>query len=275
MANSTSNDDEREGRATAAGASARTDGLQSLSTGLRIIEFFARHDQSFGVTQVANALGLPKARVHRYLSTLRNLGYLIQDQSSEQYRTGWSLYILSQDVRHNFSMARAARPFMESVCGETGMTIVLSTYTEREFVVLNFVAPPSPLELGLRPGSRFALNAGAQGKIALAFAAGEVLDSFLDQPLTAYTPETITDAAALHAEVGEIRARKWADAPDQLFLGVNAVAVPIFSYRGHLVGALAAVGMTSALPSPPPDSVVEALGRSAGELSQLLGFDQG
>ncbi|MCI4661648.1 MAG: hypothetical protein MRY63_07500 [Neomegalonema sp.] len=151
------------------------------------------------------------------------------------------------------------------------MTIVLSTYTEREFVVLDFIAPPSPLEMGLKPGSRFALSTGAQGKIALAFGKTEMREEFLDAPLPASTPKSITDNDHLRRQITQVRRRFWADAPDELFLGVNAVAVPLFGQGGRLVGALAAVSTTSALASPPPQSVIEALNANARKLSRLLG----
>lgn len=249
------------------------DGLQTLTLGVRIIEFFARRSEPCGVTQVANALGLPKARTHRYLTTLRDIGYLVQDPDTERYVAGWGLYILSEDVRHHFSMTRNARPFMEEACQAVGMTIVLSTYTETEFVVLDFVAPPSPLEMGLRPGSRFQLNAGAQGKIALAFGEAGLLERMIAAGLTQATPQTLVDPDALRTEIDAVAAQGWADAPSQLFAGVNAVAVPIFGYRRRLVGALAAVGTTTALPSPPPQRVIEALRAAAMGVSQSLGFE--
>lgn len=248
------------------------DGLRTLSLGIRIMEFFAQRSEPCGVTQVANELGLPKARTHRYLATLRDMGYLVQDPDTERYSAGWGLYILSQDVQHHFSMTRNARPFMERVCREIGMTIVLSTYADSDFVVLDFVAPPSPLEMGLRPGSRFRLHTGAQGKIALAFGQEGLLEQMISAGLTRATPQSIDDPGTLRQEIAEVAERGWADAPDQLFNGVNAIAVPIFGYRGRLMGALAAVAFTSALPSPPPASVINSLRSAALGVSQSLGF---
>jgi len=246
-------------------------GLQSLTTGLVIVEFFARREEPIGVTAIAKALGLPKAKIHRYLTTLRDLGYLTQDPGDERYRAGWGLYVLGHDIRHNFSMVRLARPAIEAACRRIEMTIVMSVSTGSEFVVIDFAAPPSPLEMGLRPGSRFPLNSGAQGKIALAFGESSVFDEFVARPLEKMTQSTVVDPAALAEEIESVRERGWADAPDQLFLGVNAVAVPVFGPAKSLVGAIAAVGMTSALASPPPPDVVGVLKSAADDISQRLG----
>jgi len=248
-----------------------SNGLRTLALGLRIVEFFARRTEPAGVTEVARSLGLPKARTHRYLATLRDLGYLMQEEANERYRAGWGLYILSQDVRHNFSLTRSARPIMESLCREVGMTVVLSTFAEHEFIVLDFVAPPSPLEMGLRPGSRFPLNCGAQGKIALAFADDGVLEAYIASGLSKDARHAVVAPDLLREEIARIRARGWADAPDGLFMGVNAIAVPVFGHQGKLAGAIAVVTTTSALASPPPPPMLDALNAAARTLSAALG----
>lgn len=145
-------------------------GLLKAVLGMRIMEFFARRTEPAGVTEVAKALGLPKARTHRYLATLRDLGYLMQEDPSDRYQAGWSLYILSQDVRHNFSLTRSARPMTRCLMPAGRHDRGAVHLHHQPIIVLDFVAPPSPLEMGLRPGSRFALHCGAQGKIALAYA---------------------------------------------------------------------------------------------------------
>lgn len=246
-------------------------GLRTLALGMRIMEFFARRTEPAGVTEVAKALGLPKARTHRYLATLRDLGYLMQEDPSDRYQAGWSLYILSQDVRHNFSLTRSARPIMDALCRQVGMTVVLSTFTDHEFIVLDFVAPPSPLEMGLRPGSRFALHCGAQGKIALAYADDALLENFIAAGMPSATPRSIASADKLRAEIAEVRKRGWAEAPDELFMGVNAIAVPVFGHDRRLAGAIAAVTTTAALASPPPAPILDALNNAARTLSAALG----
>jgi len=254
-----------------AASDGRTDGLQTLILGLKIIEYFARQTEPVGVTQVANALSLPKARAHRYLSTLRDMGYLLRDPATDRYKAGWGLYILSQDVSHHFALTRFALPVMEALRDEIDKTVVLSTYSGTDFVVLDFVPQRSPLEMGLRPGSRFKVNAAAQGKIALAFGDDDLLERVIGEGLGKLTDRTVDDPEALRDQVARIRERGWADAPDELFPGINAVAVPIFGQGHHLLGALAAVSTTVAMPPPPGAELVAAIQAAAGRISQALG----
>ncbi len=247
-------------------------GLQTLATGIMILETLSRRDEGIGVSQLAREIGMPKAKVHRYLTTLRDLGYLEQDPANDSYRAGWGLYLLAHDTQAHFSLTRRARPIMTRLSEAVQLTVVLSTFTSEDFVVLDFVVPPAPLEMGLRAGSRFPLNSGAQGKVGLAFGPAEWRKGFLDRDLPAVTKATITDPATLSAELDDVRTQGWAAAPSQLFVGINAVAVPVFGHDEMLAGALAVVGLNSALPSKPGEKLVSALKGAANELSRSLGF---
>lgn len=246
--------------------------LQTLETGIEILEVFARRDTSVGVSQLAREIGLPKARVHRYLSTLREMGYLEQDPETDSYRAGWGLYLLAHDTQAHFSLTKRARPIMTRLSQKVQLTVVLSTLTPTEFVVLDFIVPPAPLEMGLRAGSRFPLNAGAQGKIGLAFGPADWREQFLSNKLPAITVETETDRTRLAAEIETVRDQGWAAAPSQLFIGINAVAVPVFGHDQALAGALAVVGLNSVLPVNPAPELLRALKSAAKELSREIGF---
>ncbi|SDV46136.1 DNA-binding transcriptional regulator, IclR family [Chitinasiproducens palmae] len=238
---------------------------------LRILEVLAERGEECGITSLAEAIGVPKARVHRHLGALRQRGYVTQNPSTSRYRIGWRLFLLGQRLVKQFDVVGLARPVMEELRDEVGQTIVITTFTDKEVVVLDLVRGRSPLEILLHPGTQFQFHSVAQGKVALAFGAPERLDALLEQALVACTPHTIVDPERLRYEIQLVRQRGWAEAPEEVFLGVNALAAPLFQEDGSLFGAVAVVGSIHYLPARADPATVEAVKNAASRISQMLG----
>jgi DNA-binding IclR family transcriptional regulator len=74
--------------------------------------------------------------------------------------------------------------------------------------------------------------------------------------------------------LADIRRRKvsWANSP--LLPGVDAVAAPVFDYRGKLAAVICAVGRTEAMRTDWSSPVVKALDEAARDLSHRLGHTE-
>ena len=251
----------------------RSDAVPTALISLNILEALARADGPLGVSDLARQLDYPKARIHRHLAGLKEHRYVTQSPSNHRYTIGWRLYLLGRQLSVRFDVLTIARPLMEQLRDEVGQTVVITTFSENEVTVLDFVPGRSPLEIGLRPGTQFPLNAVSQGKVALAFGPPHLLPRLVSHPLVASTPRTITDPAKLTDEIALIRQRGWADAPEEIFTGINAVAAPVYRDGGQFFGALAVVGSVHYLDSPPPPEIVASLRRAAATLSESLGYD--
>lgn len=246
-------------------------GTPAAIVSLQVIEALADVPEGLGVTQLGQRLGMPKARMHRHLVALRDNGYVAQDSDTSVYRLGWRLYLLGQACTRHFDVMTLAKPALEKLREAVGQTIVIARASDREIVVIDLLRGTAPVEISLRPGTRFALNASAQGKVVLAFGPSQGLADVLAEPLAAPTPRTITDAERLRSEVELVRRRGWADAPEELFTGVNALAAPLYQRDGALFGTIAIVGSIHYLPATAIAAHVEALLETARTISAALG----
>ena len=70
----------------------------------------------------------------------------------------------------------------------------------------------------------------------------------------------------------DIRARRLSRVRGALLPGVDALAAPVFDYRGELVAVLCVVARSESAVSRWDGPVAGALRDAAGELSSLLGF---
>ena len=224
------------------------------------------------MSDIARDLGISKARAHRHLRALMQHGYALQDPETERYEIGVKLMTLGETVRHRFDVLTATRPEMGRLRDETGQTVTVSALVEDAIIVLDLLQGRTLVEFGIRPGSTLDFHASAHGLVVLAYGPPHLLERVLAHPLKAWTPSTLKSHAALIAEVERIRQQRWATAPDQLLIGVNALASPIFDHRNEWRGTIAIVGSTQFISPRPAARQLALIVDAATEASRRLGW---
>jgi DNA-binding IclR family transcriptional regulator len=243
-------------------------GLASVDLVLSLIELLAEAPRPCRLTEIARDLGISKARAHRHLRSLMKRGYVRQDAESERYEIAIKLMTLGDAVRERFDLLAAMRPQMSRLREQTSQTVTASAFIDGAVVVLEFLHGRNLIEFGVKPGARLDYHATAHGLLALAFGPPELLPTVAKGPLKAWTSATITSEDGLVAAVEQVRRQGWASAPDQLMLGVNALAAPVFDHRGDWCGGLALVGSAQFITDPPAqqqlDEVLAAAAAASG-----------
>ena len=225
-----------------------------------------------GVTEVARRLNLSKPRAHRQLRALVQNGYARQDGRSEGYEIGVAMIRLGEKARDSFSVMGAIRPVMSPLRAATGLAVTASALVGDEVVVLEMLQGAKLIQFGVRPGSKLNLHASAHGLVSLAFSPPQLLEATLAGPLPAWTDATLTDPAAIRAEVERVRRRGWATAVDAVQVGVNALAAPVLDHSGLCHGAVAIVGATQFIPADPSPEQVNLIKEAGAKASRSLGW---
>jgi DNA-binding IclR family transcriptional regulator len=246
--------------------------LESVDLILRLLEHLAGSREARGVTEVARALGISKARAHRHLRALVQRGYARQDARTDGYEIGVKVLALGESVRDRFDVAGAIRPVMGPLREATGLAVTASALIENAVYVVDMLQGRTLIEFGIRPGARLDFHASAHGLIALAFGPETLLASILETPLKSWTDHTITDPEAVRAEVEAVRSQGWATAVDAVQIGVNALAAPVFDHRGDWRGAVALVGATQFIPGRPGAELIAQVKDAAADASRRLGW---
>ena len=150
--------------------------------------------------------------------------------------------------------------------------MVTGTLFKDKLLILEVMRGRTPISLGLKTGALLDLPSSAQGRIALAFGPSELMQRALAGPLPAHTRKTIVSHAKLSEEIKRVRMQGWSSAPDQLVLGMNAIAGPVFQHDGTLAGMLGVCGLTQFVPHPPPAELIDQLTTACWRASRKLGF---
>lgn len=245
---------------------------QSTVAAFAILEELARHDEASRVTDVAATLGMPRARVYRYLQTLMQLGYVQQNPETERYRLTLKLFHLGQAIADGTQLTSVARPVMMQLRDRVNQTITLSIPEEGGMRVIDIVRADTPVQIITRPGTLMEFHASAQGKVALAW--GE--EGYRERVSAAIArgDEAMgeRDEAWLEDVIAQGRKTGWAVAPEETLPGLNAVSSPIFDSAGTFVATITVAGSVKEITATPSQDYIDAALEAARDISGHLGL---
>lgn len=244
----------------------------TLDLALRILDHLAAQGAPVALTAIAQTFAASKSTVYRHLSALARHGFVRRDARTGRYAIGVKLMVLGETSRGNFEIVGVAREALLRLRDATCQAVSLCALLDDDLVVLDLMHGRSVVEFATRPGTRLALHASAHGKVWLAFGPEGLLQKVLAGPRVAWTQHTITDAKVLAGEIAAVRKRGWATAPNQVIMGVNTLAAPVFDHRGVLVGSIAIVGSTQFIAPKPAPAQIAMVIEAARIVSRDLGW---
>jgi len=120
--------------------------VHSLAKGLEILSAFSEGEM-LGNQQLVSLTGMPKATVSRLTSTLTALGYLRVDPRTRKLLMGSRLLGMGVSVQRKIGLQRLARPLLERLSADTGLSLTMGTRDRLGLVVLEAIRPPAETRL--------------------------------------------------------------------------------------------------------------------------------
>ena len=213
-------------------------GMQSLRSGIHILNEFSHVSGELTVTELANRLGMPKSQVSRMLAALREEGWVVQNPATRAYSIGIAAYAAGTRFINSNRLTAEALPILRSVVDACGFTSTLSVLEGARPLYLLQVDGSISADFGSRVGSYFPYNATAPGKLLSAFAEEELRGEIFRRGPARFTPHTIVDAAKLRKQLRLIREQGYAVSVGERSIDVGAIAVPVFGAADNFVAAM-------------------------------------
>lgn len=209
-----------------------------------VLMYFAeQRAATLGVTEVATALGLSKAAVHRILTSLRGHGLIELDEATRRYSLGIGAMKLGMAYLERIDVRTVARPELTALSERTMETATLSVRSGWTRSYIDQVTPRRELIMSVTLGVPYPLHAGASSKAFLAFLSDEEIDHYLAQPaLEQFTPATLATPPRLRREIEEIRARGYASSIAERQPGAASVAAPILDQNDRPIAVMSVSG---------------------------------
>ncbi len=217
-------------------------GAQALRRGLSLLDIVAERP-GLRFSEIADRSGLTKATAHRMLSTLVEAGLLRIDERGQSYHLGFRLFEMAHRVWDQFDLRSAAEPELERLRELAGETVRLAILDGDDVLYVDQREAPQTVRLGNGVGARASAFASGAGKAILAHLDPLTREQLLNRlRLTRFTPNTITDRAALAQQLDLTKARGYSVSFEEQNVGVSSVAAAILDHRARAIGAVAIVG---------------------------------
>jgi len=214
--------------------------VQSARTLFDIVDYVKDRD-GVTVTEIADDLGYAKSTVHRHLTTLKEMGYMIEESD------GFYIGLRFLDVGHSARVRQKgydmAKEKVEEIARETSerAQFIVEEHGEAVYIHRAFGERAVRTDPGI--GSRIPIHATAVGKAILANLDAErrteIVESIGFEPIT---EATITDRETLYDELEAIRERGYSFNRQENLDGLHAVGVPVDAHDGDVIGALSVSG---------------------------------
>jgi DNA-binding IclR family transcriptional regulator len=247
-------------------------GTQSVLRAVTMLEAFTDEKPAWHVSDLADEVGLNRTTTYRLLTALESAEYVVRDPATDSYRLGSGLIVLGGRAQRANSVRAVSRPELEKLAAVTGDTATLEVLAGREVVIIEEIAGEYLTSGKQEIGMRWPAHATSTGKATLAHLALATLETFLSEPLAAYTRHTITDPAELCRDLDKARVAGYAVAAEELELGYVAVGAAVRDGEENVSAAISVGGAKVRFTAGRIREVGSLLRAAADRISYQLGY---
>ncbi|MGN1056071.1 MAG: IclR family transcriptional regulator [Comamonas sp.] len=250
--------------------------VQSAETGLAILKALTRLGGSASLTAIAQNVGESTAKVHRYLSSFAQEGFVAQEPVTLHYYLSTESIRLGQAALRQCDPVRLSEPALRRLRTELELTCFVAVMGNLGPTVLRIEEPSLPVTVNIRPGSVLSLLWSATGQAFLAYAQDSETQRKAAAEFAMGTPEQqqmlggCIEGLATWSK--QVREQGVAAVQDLLLRGISAVSSPIFSAEGQVIAVLTVLGATKSFDLAVDAPVVQQVRKEAQSISKAMGY---
>lgn len=262
-------------RSKTGGANSSTGGPRAMSRVLSLFELLSRQRAGMSLTELGQALDVPKST---FLSSLRALtadGFLICENNL--YRLGPAAFRLAGTIMSAWSTPDIIRHYLRELAQATSESVgfAIADWEIGQVIYIDAVNSTQPVHYAMRVGIRAPLYASAAGRVLLAFAPPEKRESYLSRArFKALTPSTRTTPESVLESLRSVSTKGYCASFGEMLQDTAAIAVPVFDAGNSNAGALMVAAPLNRMRSN-FDFLLEQLLRAGRQASGLHPDDPG
>ena len=246
--------------------------MSTIEKALTLLDFFSSSRSEIGLTEFKNLSGLDKGTTHRYLNSLKIMGFLEQNRVTRGYRLGPAVMRLANVRERTTPMARIVRSHIDPLAEEIGelvhaalpQTGGMSSLYARDGGILG-------TRVGFDEAELLPFHATSSGIAMLAFGPDTMKDELHTRQLKSYTSSTTSDLDEVHRLISKAREQGYV-ATDQTYEDdVCSVALPFFGADDFAVGTIAIATPSARMTDKMRPLFATRLGNAARAITTDLG----
>jgi DNA-binding IclR family transcriptional regulator len=230
-------------------------GVKSVRTLFSILERMKTHDR-IGVSDLAREMEMSKGAVHRYLQTLVDEGYAVNEDGT--YSLSMRFLDYGAHVKTQYPFNEYIQPKVRRLADQTGERAQYIVEEHGRGIYLHRERGANAVETDARVGKVVYLHTTAAGKAILSQLPRDRVEKIIDEHgLITQTDRSVADRDELFAELTKIRDRGFALNEEEHVRGLFAVGVPITTQNGDVLGGLSVSGPANRLKDRSDDQTIQ------------------
>lgn len=247
--------------------------VQTLDRALDILEVLARSEESLGVTEIGNRIGLHKSTVHRILQTLCYRGYVEKEKERERYHLGIKIVELGIRFFNDLEIRKVAGDILSPLAKSLDEVVHMVLFDDGEIVYIDKRESSQLVSMHSKVGRRALMHCTAAGKAILSTMSEEDVRLILKtKGMPGFTHMTITDPDRLIEQLKEIRQKGYAMEAEENEVGVLCLGTPIFDYSGRAMAAISVSGPATRMKEKGTERIGEEIKKAGLEISSKMGY---
>lgn len=248
--------------------------VPGLFRGLRVLEILAKAEHPMNVSEIGREMDLSRSSVFRLVYTLRHMGFVEDADGGHSVTLGPRVLNLGFSYLSGQSLIQTARPVLEELTEETGISSHLAILESTEVLFLDCVQSRLGYLSNVNVGHRVPAYASPLGWHLLSdFSDEEIRSMFADTAMRPLTDLTPLDSDSLCSAVRTAEARETVVSHGIAEAGGRSVSVPVRGAEGRVLAAIDVSGPESVFREDAFEShYVPAVKKAGAHLSMRLGF---
>lgn len=214
--------------------------MQLIDRTLETLVILSNFRDGLSLAELSENLGIPKSSTHRILQALKENKFIYQMQDSKKYTLGYKLLTLSKNLSKENHLTLAAKPFMREIALKLNKTVTLNVMESNYVITIYYVESKDTPMFMVRIGHPMPPHVTSAGKVFLAFQEPDIVrEIFSMYSSQVFTKNTITDFNQFMQELNLVKKQGYCISNEELQIGVQGIASPIFDYTGRVVASVA------------------------------------
>ncbi len=249
-------------------------GVQSLEIGMGILRAMVNGHRSMMLKDIAAAAEMPASKAHRYLVSLIRAGLVEQDPLSSRYDLGPFALNIGLVAIDRLDRVRLGLSAIAQLRDSINETTALAVWSDHGPVIVRWERPRRPITVNVVTGTALDLLTSASGRIFAAWLPKSTVNPLIEREMkNLELPPDLKTRSDVNDMLDRVRRDGVASVSGyHLVPGVEAVAAPVFNFKNEITIAMLVVGVQGMFDMRHDGPVVQALKRSAAELSVRLGY---
>ena len=233
--------------------------ISAVEHALTVLEFIVKKQADVSAIEIHASTGIPKPTLHKLLQTLRQLGYIEQNEETNQYSATMKPLQIGYYCLNRRQFLSTFYPYVLMYLRRFRCAISLSVFSRNEVVVAYSAigGASTVVDSNSIIGLTSSVYASSSGRVLLAALTDDAVRELLATvPLTPFTELTPHSVEEIILSLEQVRRTAFCRLAGERYYGFSTISFPLYDITERLVGTLDLAMPTTEIDSAMTDDTI-------------------